>query len=243
MTYCDIDFPLYVSIFAVVIAVVTLIVSIIQFCRTRKDAFYNLIFECMKPISAFIYDALLCKDLNKFIETSVIEKAEKDLFSNADSLYSYGVGANLIYLQQFSALNLKNVEPLELQTHMCFLNALATIEDDYKKKRIYYFKNKTQMDDELREWLQSSIDLFRNCLELQSKYTLKILYKKKNRARKQALIDYYYSLFSLYGEDKSDELIKMANEYTEKTKIDWYTIYPRENWGGIKNGKQKTNTN
>lgn len=220
---------LITSIVSSIVASISCILSIVFFSKNRKASFFNLVYECLKPLSVYIYDALLIKDTKKYRDTVDIDKAEEKMYANFESLYSYGVGYNLPYLKQFSTLRIDDQKYELMANSMSFLFILSRYQDEYIK----YRRNHTSgiLNDGDNEELQSFVNIFRWLLEIQSKFVLSVLYKRKPSSK--LLKEYYGKLYSVFRND--DRLIideqerRFKNEY-RKTKEYYYT------WRMINNG-------
>ena len=222
---------LIISILALVVAIVTTLISIKQFRKTREEQFYNLVYECVKPLSTFIYDALLCKDTGRFVDTKLIDEAEKSLFANFESLYSYGVHRKLVYLRQFATLRISEVDYPALENSMSFFHILSFYEDEYIKFR--HNNIDRTVSCEAMALLQRYINTFRKLLVIQSKYTISVLYKTKYTVHRKSLINYYNQLFSFLSDGKLEKYNQSAEQYEINTNKKWYRLCEEHKMDGI----------
>ncbi len=205
-----------IAFVAVLVAVVSFFSAAREYKRSREASFFNMLFECTKPISMFIYDALLCIDQNVFVATTNIENAERDLNANFEYLYYYAAMDDLFYLEEFASLsfpNNSNSEYKKLRESMQFEHVFFFVEDayiTYRKRNVG--KEITKEDIDL---LHIYIRLFRKLYKLESTYAIKILYKKKGKAKRSDLNAYYDSLLEVYTQRYKDYLFKVRKKYID----------------------------
>lgn len=190
---------LVISGISAVAGIVSSILACKFFNSNRKMTFFKIVYDAVSPISVFIYDALLTKDNKHFCNTNEIKIAEQQLYSNFESLNSYGAGHNLFYLEQFSTLKLREA-PISSDLQ-CYLFVLSSVQDEYIKYRTNRVGDKTSKQD--LETLQVFVDAFRYALNISAKYTLPILFKRTVTSKNAE--QYYNELLKLYNFRKANE--------------------------------------
>lgn len=200
------DASLYIAIGSFLVAIITLVFTVITLHwfkndrenQNKKEFSKEVIYENLHDIAIYILHIIKIRAAKKYIDLKEIDDAQKRIVIGQNYLELYANTHDLPYLKQFSEIKKKLKD-----TDKSFMFNFFKLNSSFIKYRNNVEGKPFSADPKLGDYQ----DIFYRYLQLAMDYSKSVLYLDELKPNDSAVLSYYNELKKIIEDSKNKQLV------------------------------------